>query len=64
MQAAATLSFMADKERVLRDLSLSLPFHLIEVGVVLVLTHKRCPVSSLFLRMHEGIDASLLHVLH
>lgn len=32
MQAAATLSFMGDMEQALKDLSLALPFHLIEVG--------------------------------
>ena len=34
MQAAATLSFMGDMEQALKDLSLALPFHLIEVSVL------------------------------
>lgn len=35
MQAAATMSLMAEMERALRDLSLALPFYLIEVQYVL-----------------------------
>ena len=34
LQAEATMSFMADKEKALRDLSLTLPFFLLEVRVL------------------------------
>lgn len=33
LQAEATLSFMAEKEKTLKDLSLTLPFFLLEVSV-------------------------------
>lgn len=33
LQAEATLSFMAEKEKTLKDLSLTLPFFLLEVRV-------------------------------
>lgn len=39
LQAAATLSFMAEKEQALKDLSLTLPFFLLEVRIRMVKLH-------------------------
>lgn len=46
LQAEATLSFMAEKEQALRDLSLTLPFFLLEVCPVVYFVCAFCAIAG------------------